>query len=72
MATPDGKVKSSIKKLRGDISATIRGSKGFGYDSIFIPKGRKKTFGEITRKKKMKIDHRYLAYQSLKKKIKAF
>ncbi len=72
LATPDGKVKSSMKKLRGDISATIRGSKGFGYDSIFIPKGRKKTFGEITRKKKMKIDHRYLAYQSLKKKIKAF
>ena len=72
LATPDGKVKSSMKKLRGDISTTIRGSKGFGYDSIFIPKGRKKTFGEITRKKKMKIDHRYLAYQSLKKKIKAF
>ena len=72
LATPHGKVTSSIKKLRGNISSTIKGSKGFGYDSIFIPKGKKKTFGEITRKKKMKIDHRYLAYMNLKKKIKAF
>ena len=63
---------SSIKKLKGNISTTIKGSKGFGYDSIFIPKRKKKTFGEITRKKKMKIDHRYLAYSDLKKKIKVF
>ena len=72
MAKPNGKVTCSIKKLKGNISTTIKGSKGFGYDSIFIPKGKKKTFGEITRKKKMKIDHRYLAYMNLKKKIKAF
>ena len=52
LATPDGKATSSIKKLKGNISTTIKGSKGFGYDSIFIPKGKKKTFGEITRKKK--------------------
>ena len=50
--TPDGKVTSSIKKLKGNISTTIKGSKGFGYDSIFIPKRKKKTFGEIARKKK--------------------
>ena len=72
LSSPDGKVIYSIKKLKGNISKTIKGSKGFGYDSIFIPKGKTKTFGEITRKKKMKIDHRYLAYSDLKKKIKAF
>ena len=72
LATPNGKVTTSIKKLKGNISIAIKGSKGFGYDSIFIPKRKKKTFGEITRKKKMKIDHRYLAYKSLKKKIKVF
>ena len=52
LATPNGKATSSIKKLKGNISTTIKGSKGFGYDSIFIPKRKKKTFGEITRKKK--------------------
>ncbi len=72
LSSPDGKVIYSIKKLKGNISKTIKGSKGFGYDSIFIPKGKTQTFGEITRKKKMKIDHRYLAYRDLKKKIKAF
>ena len=72
LSSPDGKVIYSIKKLKGNISKTIKGSKGFGYDSIFIPKGKTQTFGEITRKKKMKIDHRYLAYRDLKKKIKVF
>ena len=72
LSSPDGKVIYSIKKLKGNISKNIKGSKGFGYDSIFIPKGKTQTFGEITRKKKMKIDHRYLAYRDLKKKIKAF
>ena len=51
LSSPDGKVIYSIKKLKGNISKTIKGSKGFGYDSIFIPKGKTKTFGEIARKK---------------------
>ena len=30
----------------------------------------KKTFGEMSKRKKLKIDHRYLAFKKLKKKIK--
>ena len=71
LATPNGKATSSIKKLKGNISTTIKGSKGFGYDSIFIPKERKNIWRNH-KKKKMKIDHRYLAYKSLKKKLKFF
>ena len=52
LSSPDGKATYSIKKLKGNISKTIKGSKGFGYDSIFIPQGKTQTFGEITRKKK--------------------
>ena len=43
------------------------GDKGFGYDPIFIPCGSKKTFGQISPQKKYKIDHRYKAFQKIKK-----
>ena len=44
------------------------GEKGFGYDPIFIPKGSKQTFAQMNLKKKMKIDHRSIAFKKLKKK----
>jgi len=69
---PSGKSISSTKKLKGTISKKIKGSKGFGYDAIFIPEKKKKTFGQMTRKSKMKSDHRYLAYKELKRKVTVF
>jgi XTP/dITP diphosphohydrolase len=56
--------------LKGKISTKIRGQKGFGYDPIFIPKGETITFGQMSRLKKMKMDHRFLAYKKLLNKIK--
>jgi XTP/dITP diphosphohydrolase len=53
----------------GKISNKILGKNGFGYDSIFVPNGYKLTFGQMGKKKKMIIDHRYLAFKKLKKKI---
>ena len=40
------------------------------YDPIFIPKGKKITFGQMTKIKKMRMDHRFLAYKKLLKKVK--
>ena len=57
-------------RLNGLISNKIQGKKGFGYDPIFIPKGKKITFGQMQKSKKIKIDHRYLAFKKLKKKVK--
>ena len=34
---PNGKLVSSVGKMKGSISSKIKGNKGFGYDSIFIP-----------------------------------
>ena len=51
----------------GKISNKKIGKKGFGYDPIFIPNGLNKTFGQISPKKKYKIDHRYKAFQKIKK-----
>ena len=54
-------------KVEGYISAEPKGKKGFGYDPIFIPKGKKKTFGEMKPIQKYKIDHRYNAFKKIKK-----
>ena len=54
-------------KIEGYISNEPKGINGFGYDPIFIPKGKKKTFGEIKPAKKYKIDHRYFAFKKLRK-----
>ena len=66
----NGKITSAEGKLRGRISYKILGKKGFGYDSIFIPSKKKITFGQMSKSKKIKMDHRFLAFQKLKKKIK--
>ena len=64
---PSGKYKTTIGKIAGRISNKKIGNKGFGYDPIFIPRGSKKTFGQISPQKKYKIDHRYKAFQKIKK-----
>mgnify|MGYP003970178473 FL=1 len=57
-------------KLKGSISNKIIGKKGFGYDPIFVPQKKKITFGQMAKFKKIKMDHRFIAFQKLKKKIK--
>jgi len=65
-----GKMVTTEGKLKGNISTKILGKKGFGYDPIFIPLKSKVTFGQMSKSKKMKMDHRFLAFKKLKKKIK--
>lgn len=57
-------------KVKGLISYNIKGKKGFGYDPIFIPNTKSITFGQMQKNKKIKMDHRYIAFKNLKKKIK--
>jgi len=61
------KIISVIGKVEGYISNDPRGKNGFGYDPIFIPKDKKKTFGEISSAQKYKIDHRSNAFKKIKK-----
>ena len=59
---------ASVKgKVDGFISPEPKGQHGFGYDPIFIPNKEKKTFGEMSPKKKYKIDHRFQAFKKIKK-----
>ena len=64
---PNGKFISSVGKIDGRVSNSKKGKFGFGYDPIFIPKGSTLTFGEISRLKKSKIDHRIQAYKNIRK-----
>jgi XTP/dITP diphosphohydrolase len=66
----DGKIVSTEGKIHGKISNKITGKKGFGYDPIFIPNNKKTTFGQMPKLKKIKMDHRFIAFKKLKKKIK--
>jgi XTP/dITP diphosphohydrolase len=52
--------------VEGIISDRIRGTNGFGYDPIFIPKeGDGRTFGEMSDAEKNIISHRARAFQAL-------
>ena len=64
-----GKIVTAEGRLEGNISYKIIGKKGFGYDPIFIPTGEKTTFGQMPKLKKIKMDHRYIAFQKLKKRV---
>ena len=66
----NGKIVSAEGRLKGNISNKIIGKNGFGYDPIFIPLKAKITFGQMLNSKKIKMDHRFLAFQKLKKKLK--
>ena len=63
----DKKIASVLGKVEGYISVNPKGENGFGYDPIFIPKNRRKTFAEMSSLQKYKIDHRYVAFKKIKK-----
>ena len=57
----------SLGIVNGKISREKVGKNGFGYDPIFIPNGKNKTFGQMKYFDKLKIDHRMKAYKKIKK-----
>ena len=63
----DKKIVCAIGKIEGKISPKPKGTNGFGYDPIFIPNGKKITFGEMRPQIKYKIDHRFRALKKIKK-----
>ena len=65
-----GRIVSVEGKIHGKISNKILGKNGFGSDPIFIPNGKRITYGQMSKNKKIKIDHRFIAFKKLKKKIK--
>jgi len=56
--------------MHGDVLVEPRGSKGFGYDPVFVPSGYDKTLGELDDEVKSKISHRGKALRLAKPIIK--
>jgi XTP/dITP diphosphohydrolase len=70
---PDGHTEQFEGRVDGELVFPPRGSKGFGYDPIFLPDGRDKTFGEMMSVEKhaipadgsLALSHRARAFQKL-------
>lgn len=52
--------------MYGDVIDEKRGSNGFGYDPMFIPKGFDKTLGELDEEVKKELSHRSQALENAK------
>lgn len=55
--------------VEGKIAEQPRGSRGFGYDPIFIPNGFEETFAELPEKLKNNISHRAKAIRNLQARL---
>ena len=64
---PDGTSTMARGEVEGHIAFEESGNNGFGYDSLFIPMGHDKTFGNFTPENKNKISHRAKALIKLRK-----
>ena len=52
--------------VTGNITRERRGISGFGYDPVFIPDGKTKTFAEMNLIEKNSISHRARAFEKLR------
>jgi XTP/dITP diphosphohydrolase len=56
--------------VQGEVHGTLafppRGTRGFGYDPIFVPEGHDLTFGEMEPAAKDAMSHRARAFEKLK------
>lgn len=65
LAWPDGHVESFRGEVHGHLVFPPRGSRGFGYDPIFVPQGHTITFGEMDPAEKDRMSHRARAFEQL-------
>ena len=65
-ALPNGTVRTFTGYSEGTIGFQERGRSGFGYDPLFYPEGRLKTFAEMLPEEKDLLSHRKMALSRLK------
>lgn len=54
-----------VGECRGSISRAPRGTRGFGFDPIFVPTGSRRTFAELAPAEKWAISHRGRALRAV-------
>lgn len=65
IAWPDGESVAYEGRANGTLTWPPRGTKGFGYDPVFVPIGSSQTFAEIEPEEKHRISHRADAFAKL-------
>jgi XTP/dITP diphosphohydrolase len=65
LAWPDGHTEVFRGEAHGTLVWPPRGTRGFGYDPMFLPEGHAVTFGEMEPEQKHKISHRANAFGKL-------
>jgi XTP/dITP diphosphohydrolase len=65
LVTPPAAETASEGTVEGTLITEARGSGGFGYDPIFVPKGEKRTMAELSPEEKDRISHRGKAFRGL-------
>lgn len=63
LAEPRGKARTFRGEVHGKLVFPPRGTRGFGYDPIFVAAGMDETFGEIDPALKHSISHRAKAFE---------
>lgn len=69
LAWPDGRSIEAEGLCYGQISETLRGTNGFGYDPVFWVPEYRRTVGELTDGEKSQISHRAAAFAVLGAKL---
>ena len=65
LAWPDGHMETFRGTVEGTLVWPPRGTRGFGYDPMFLPLGKAETFGEMDQDAKHAISHRAVAFRKL-------
>jgi len=65
LAAPNGEDVVFTGRVFGSIHWPPRGTRGFGYDPIFMPDGHEETFGEMDLQHKNALSHRMRAFEQL-------
>jgi len=65
LAAPEAATEIFEGRVYGSLTFPPRGSKGFGYDPIFVPEGHRMTFGEMEPEVKHALSHRARAFAKL-------
>jgi XTP/dITP diphosphohydrolase len=61
----DGQCESFEGRVDGSLVWPPRGTRGFGYDPMFVAAGHEETFGEMDPEEKHRISHRAEAFEKL-------
>lgn len=69
LARPGGETRIFEGRVEGTLVFPPRGSRGFGYDPIFLPDGEGETFGEMDPPRKHAMSHRARAFARLVERV---